>query len=174
MRLRDFLDETQYEFDAFVSFSESDSDWVIGTLCQVLESQHNLRLCVHYRDWMIGRDIVTNIIDSIEKSRKTLMIVSNAFAASQWCHFEMTMAQTKLFEDDRDNLILVLLEEIADCNMNPRLQLQMQRKTYVEWTENPVGQQLFWEKLREAISSSATSIVNSVPPRELFVSQEKH
>ena len=84
----------------------------------------------------MGRDIVDNVVDSIEHSRKTVLIVSNAFAVSQWCHFEMTMAQTKLFEDDRDNLILVLLEEIADCNMNPRLQLQMQKKTYIEWTDN--------------------------------------
>lgn len=121
---------------------------------------------------MIGHDIVGNIIDSIEKSRKTLMVVSNAFAASQWCHFEMTMAQTKLLEDDRDNLILILLEEIADCNMNPRLQLQMQKKTYVEWTENAVGQQLFWENLRQTLSTSSKSIINSTPPRELFVSQD--
>ena len=36
------------------------------------------------------------------------------FAASSWCQFELTMAQTRLFEEDRDNLILVLLEEIAE------------------------------------------------------------
>lgn len=138
----------------------------------MLENRFNLRLCIHYRNWMIGHDIVSNIIDSIEKSRKTLMVVSNAFAASQWCHFEMTMAQTKLFEDDRDNLILILLEEIADCNMNPRLQLQMQKKTYVEWTENVVGQQLFWENLRQTLSTGSASIINSTPPRELFVSHD--
>lgn len=171
-RLQELLDGTEYEFDAFVSYSESDNAWVVNTLCQMLENKFNLRLCLHHRDWMIGRDIVTNIIDSIEKSRKTLMVVSNAFSSSQWCHFEMTMAQTKLFEEDRDNLILVLLEEIAEINMNPRLQLQMQRKTYVEWTENPFGQQLFWGKLRQALTSSASSIVNETPPRELFVSQE--
>ena len=53
-------------------------------------------------------------MESIEASRKSLLIVSNAFAASSWCQFELTMAQTRLFEEDRDSLILVLLEEIAE------------------------------------------------------------
>lgn len=107
---------------------------------------------------------------SIENSRKTVLIVSNAFAVSHWRHFEMTMAQTKFSEDDRDNLILVLLEGIADCNMNPRLQLQMQKKTYIEWTDNQIGQQLFWAQLKQALAKNSNSLINSVPPPELFSS----
>ena len=80
------------------------------------------------------------------------------------------MAQTKLFEDDRDNLILVLLEEIADCNMNPRIQLLMQNKTYIEWTDNHIGQQLFWARLRQVLAKQSNSFINSTPPKELFAS----
>ena len=108
-----------------------------------LENEENLRLCIHHRDWLAGRDITDNVLESIEASRKCLLIVSNAFILSQWCHFEMTMAQTRLFAEDRDNLVLVLIEEIDDDNMSPRLRLQMQRQTYIEWTTNPIGQQLF-------------------------------
>ena len=43
------------------------------------------------------------------------------------------MVQTRLFKSDCDSVVLVLLEEILDTNMNPRLRLQMQRQTYVEW-----------------------------------------
>ncbi len=50
----------------------------------------------------------------MEASRKSLLVVSNAFAASSWCQLELAMAQTRLFEQDRDNLVLVLLEEIAE------------------------------------------------------------
>ena len=46
------------------------------------------------------------------------------------------MAQTKLFDIDRDSVVLVLLEEIADCNLSPRLRLQLQRQTYIEWPAN--------------------------------------
>ena len=94
----------------------------------------------------------------MEGSRKTLLIASNAFASSQWCHFELTMAQTRLFRDDTNSLILVLLEDIDDVNMSPRLRLQMARQTYVEWTDNHVGQQLFWAKLIRALTAPMTSV----------------
>ena len=114
------MDQREYNYDAFVIHSNSDSQWVIHQLRPQLEESStgeegaNLRLCIHHRDWLGGRDITDNIVESIEASRKSLLIVSNAFAASSWCQFELTLAQTRLFEEDRDNLILVLLEEIAE------------------------------------------------------------
>ena len=148
-----------FKFDAFVCYNEHDSQWVLNEILPRLEGPENhLKLCLHKRDWLVGRDIVDNIVESMEDSRKTLLIVSNAFASSQWCHFELTMAQTRLFRDDINSLILVLLEEIDDVNMTPRLRLQMARQTYVEWTDNPVGQQLFWAKLTQALTSPLTSV----------------
>ena len=113
------FDKREYEYDAFVMHCHADSQWVIHQLRPHLEESStdevaNLRLCIHQRDWLGGRDITDNIVESIEASRKSLLIVSNAFAASSWCQFELTMAQTRLFEEDRDNLILFLLEEIAE------------------------------------------------------------
>ena len=149
-----------YEFDAFVSYSAEDVDWVKQHLPQ-LESDHNIRLCLHDRDWLPGRDIIENIVQSIENSRMTVLIVSNAFAISQWCHVELAMIQTKLFESDHDNVILVLLEELSDCNVSPRLKIQMQRQTYIEWPADSVtGQQLFWAKLGQAITRSTTGVTH--------------
>ena len=128
----------------------------------------SLRLCIHQRDWMVGRDIADNIIESIQSSRKSLLIVSNAFASSQWCYFEMTMAQTKLFQSDMDNMIVVLMEEIAECNLNPRLRLQLERQTYIEWSESEIGQQLFWSRLKQALSKPADSLVNQPINAEQF------
>ena len=114
------MDHREYAYDAFVMYCHADSQWVIHQLRPQLENARseeegaNLRLCIHHRDWLCGRGITDNIVESIEASRKSLLIVSNAFAASSWCQFELTMAQTRLFEEDRDNLILVLLEEIAE------------------------------------------------------------
>src|SRR6218665_2451500 len=124
-----------YTFDVFVGYSRSDSNWVITQLLPRLEHECNLRLCIHERDWLPGRDIAENIMESIDNSRKTLLIVSNAFALSPWCHFELTMAQTRLMEEDRDSLVLILLEEIADCNLTLRLQIHMQPPTYIQSTK---------------------------------------
>ena len=53
------------------------------------------------RNWLAGRSIARNITDSIEKSRKTVLILSNAFARSYWCELELTMAQHKLLTSHR-------------------------------------------------------------------------
>ena len=139
-----------------------DLNWVKANLLR-LEEEHGLRLCLHDRDWMPGRDIADNIVESIEKSRKTVLIVSNAFAISQWCHFELAMVQTRTVEADRDNIILVILEEIDGRNITPRLRMQMQTKTYIEWTSgSETGQQLFWAKLYEALKQPTRPLSN--PP----------
>ena len=145
-------DRRQYAYDAFIGYSQQDSHWVATQLVPNLEQDGRMRLCIHYRDWLGGRDIIDNILESVESSRKTVLIVSNAFAMSQWCHFELTMAQSRIFQDGRDNLILVLLHNVADGLIAPRLRLQMERQTYFEWTDNEVGQQFFWAKLRCAIT----------------------
>ena len=141
----------------------------IHQLLFCLESEYHLRLCIHQRDWLAGRDIAENIVLSIEQSRKTVLIVSNAFAVSQWCHFEMTMAQTRVFQDDRDNLVFVMLEEIHACNMSPRLRMLTERRTYVQWDDHALGQQLFRVKLQQALAKLAESVTCSVPPLDVFV-----
>ena len=156
----ELLDQRQYFYDAFISYCAKDLGWVSKNLPR-LEEEHNLRLCLHDRDWLAGRDIVDNIVTSIENSRKTVLIVSNAFAISQWCHFELAMVQTRLFEMDRDNVVLVLLEEILDHNLSPRLRLQLQRQTYIEWPGySDAGQQLFWAKLSQALAKPSLSVLN--------------
>ena len=157
--VREVQNNRAFKFDAFVCYNEHDSKWLLNEMLPRLEGTENhLKLCIHQRDWLVGKDIAVNIAESMEDSRKTVLIVSNAFASSQWCHFELTMAQTRLFRDDTNSLMLVLLEDIDDVNMSPRLCLQMARQTYVEWTDNPVGQQLFWGKLTRALRAPLTSV----------------
>jgi len=150
-------------------YSQEDSPWVIHKLRLRLENEEHLRLCIHHRDWLGGRDITENITESIENSRKCLLIVSNAFAASNWCHVELSMAQSRLFHEDRDNLVLIVLEEVAAVNLTPRLHLQMQRQTYIEWTDSPVGQQVFWARLVQALRVPSQSVTNSPLPQSEFV-----
>ena len=153
----EFQDD-DYRYDAFVAYAYSDTCWVTSVLWPVLENEHKVRLCLHDRDWGVGRGIADNIFHSIEESRKVLLVISNAFAASEWCRLELTMAQHKLFSEDRDNLILLVREDILDCYMTPQLALQMKIKTFIRWTESEKGQQVFWERLVRAIKKPNQSV----------------
>ena len=158
---RENSDKTPYVYDAFVVYNKHDLAWVRDRLLPVLEGDAHLRLCVHDRDWLGGYDVIDNIVQSIESSRKTLLVVSNAFAASQWCQLEMTLAQHRLLAEDRNALVLVLLETIERRNVTPRLLLQMRQQTYLEWTDDPTGERMFWKKLLRSVRKPVSSVIHS-------------
>ena len=157
---KEMNDVTNYGYDAFVSYNKDDRVWVVNLLRNVLETKNQFKLCLHDRDWLGGVDIVDNIQQSIERSRKVVLIITNAFARSNWCQLELTMAQHRLFSEDKDNLILVMKEKILDCYMTPRLALQLKTQTYIEWDESEMGQKVFWKRLVKAISGPGRSVKN--------------
>lgn len=136
-----------YLFDAFVCYHNSDMKWLLNELCPKLEKENNFTLCIHDRDFVAGWDIVENIVESIEKSRKVLLLLSNEFACSHWCRFEMAMAHQRVIEREENLLIIVLLEDINISNQSHRLTSLLKQKTYLKWTNNKEGQALFWHRL---------------------------
>ncbi|XP_070537030.1 toll-like receptor 2 type-2 [Ptychodera flava] len=145
-------------YDAFVVYNQHDSDWVIHELIPHLENidpPNNYKLCIHERDFLPGNDIFENILDSIEQSKKTMLILSPGFAASEWCYFEMRMAQSCLFEEKRDIIVMVSLKKIPDDDMPRILRNILLTKSYLEWPENGMGRRLFWEKLKVALRSDS-------------------
>ncbi len=125
------------------------------TLREKLEDEHGLKLCMYHRDFMVGRDLAETIVEGINSSNKTLLILSPAFLQSGWCEFEVRMAKEKLMTERRDSLVIVLYSKLDRPNGRfPRaLARLLDKKIYIEWTEDPEGQVLFWRRLVEAISS---------------------
>ncbi|NXC06474.1 TLR21 protein, partial [Orthonyx spaldingii] len=144
-------------YDAFVSYSENDSDWVENTMVRELEQAcPPFRLCLHKRDFVPGKWIVDNIIDSIEKSRKTLFVLSEHFVQSEWCKYELDFSHFRLFDENNDAAILILLEPIQSKAIPKRfckLRKIMNTKTYLEWPAGEEQQQVFWENLKGALKS---------------------
>ena len=141
-------------FDAFVCYHSDDLRWVINNLLPNLEYEHGFKLCLHDQNWLPGIDIAENIVQSIEMSRKTILVVTNKFAQSRWCQLEASLAQHAHLSDGRDVIVMLLLETIQPENMNSRLYSIIQSKTYIEWTDNEKGRQLFWKRLRLALMKS--------------------
>ncbi|OCT72995.1 hypothetical protein XELAEV_18035976mg [Xenopus laevis] len=158
-----------YKYDAFVSYNTHDEEWVYKTMLPMLENSA-LRLCLHHRDFQLGRDIIDNIVDSIHNSRKTICVVSRSYLQSEWCSLEMQLASYKLFDEMRDVLVLILLDEIPDRELSTyhRMRKLMLKKTYITWPTEPEAQQLFWAKVEEAVSGQRPSeVVVGAKIREL-------
>lgn len=144
-------------YDAFVSYSEQDSYWVENLMVQQLEnSEPPFKLCLHKRDFVPGKWIIDNIIDSIEKSHKTVFVLSENFVRSEWCKYELDFSHFRLFDENNDACILVLLEPIEKKAIPQRfckLRKIMNTKTYLEWPLDEAQREVFWANLRTAIKS---------------------
>ncbi|XP_060561169.1 toll-like receptor 2 type-2 [Ruditapes philippinarum] len=144
------IDGNDFVYDAFVGYESEDSAWVRRRLLPVLEEEIGLKLCIHERDFQPGVFINDNIVTNMDKSRKVLLVLTNAFARSGWCMFELKIAHSKLIEDETE-LVVILLEKIDGRNMNHSLKCLFDTTTYIEWTEDLVGQELFWEQLKTVL-----------------------
>ncbi|NWU43538.1 TLR1 protein, partial [Hylia prasina] len=144
------------QFHAFISYSERDSLWVKEELIPSLEKGEGcIQLCQHERDFIPGKSIVENIINCIEKSYKSIFVLSPNFVQSEWCHYELYFAHHKLFSENSNSLILILLEPIPPYLIPARyhkLKALMAKRTYLEWPKERSKRALFWANLRAAIS----------------------
>ncbi|XP_067109764.1 toll-like receptor 13 [Osmerus mordax] len=141
----------RYNYDAFVSYSGKDERWVVEELLPNLEQRGPpfLRLCLHSRDFQLGKDIVENITESLYRSRHTLCLVSRHYLHSNWCSLEMRLATCRLQAEHRDVLILVFLEKISPrrLSVHHRLARLVKTRTYLDWPQEPGQQEAFWVKL---------------------------
>ncbi|XP_050751703.1 toll-like receptor 1 [Gymnogyps californianus] len=148
--------ETILQFHAFISYSERDSLWVKNELIPNLEKGEGcVQLCQHERNFIPGKSIVENIINCIEKSYKSIFVLSPNFVQSEWCHYELYFAHHKLFSENSNSLILILLEPIPPYVIPARyhkLKALMAKRTYLEWPKERSKRALFWANLRAAIS----------------------
>ncbi|KAL4216357.1 hypothetical protein ACF0H5_024084 [Mactra antiquata] len=140
----------EFVYDAFVAYNQSIVLWVKNFLIPFLEGEHGLKLCVHERDFPVGGFINDNIVERMRQSKKIILVLSNSFASSEWCMFELKVAHSMHIKDSVE-VIVILLEEIQAKNMNNAMKVLLENTTYLEWTDDNVGQELFITKLKDAM-----------------------
>ncbi|KAG7231271.1 hypothetical protein INR49_012102 [Caranx melampygus] len=151
---------TPNQYDAFISYNTHDELWVIQELLPKLEGDQGWRLCLHHRDFEPGKPIIDNITDAIYGSRKTICVISRKYLESEWCSREIQVASFRLFDEQKDVLILVFLEDIPACELSPyyRMRKLLKKQTYLSWPRAQKHAELFWEKLRQALRTGEEDV----------------
>ncbi|CAG2241002.1 unnamed protein product [Mytilus edulis] len=116
------------EYHIFIACSGEDSDtgkWLL----EQLESRYPMRCVYHERDFQPGVMIVDNMRDYIDKSVKSLLLISNGFIQSYHCKLEETFAISLSNETGQNLIIPVLLEDVPLPNV-------LRHMTYVDARPN--------------------------------------
>merc|ERR1712223_1696937 len=125
------------EYDAFVSYSGLDQDWIDQVLVPNLEPGY--RLCLHERDFQLGRSMTEN------------------YVKSTWCNFEAQVAQAimkeKLSTIVLDNQVVTGKASLSSS----AIKSLVKTRTFITWDEKDSK---FWRRIDEAMSRATASFIN--------------
>src|SRR5260370_36215034 len=77
----------EFQFDAFISYSHLDRDWVYSELLPVLRA-NGIRFIIDSQ-FDVGQRIDQNIANAITQSRHIIAVVSANWVKSEWSDFEL-------------------------------------------------------------------------------------
>jgi hypothetical protein len=86
-------EQPEYKYDAFISYSHRDEEWVTGTLLPRLEGA-GLRVCIDFRDFVAGKPALLNMQDAAKNSRHTVLVLTPAWVESEWTFYESLLTRT--------------------------------------------------------------------------------
>lgn len=135
-------------YDVFISFAHQDFEFVEDILLPKLEKEFKQKVCVHYRDWIIGDMIPTQIIRSVENSRKTIIVMSKSFIESDWANLEFGAAHNRALKEQKARVILIIMDEKLTKHegLSPELKAYINTNTYLVWDDPK-----FWSRLNNAL-----------------------
>ena len=145
--------KTMFEFDAFISYSSRNRQWVESCLVMNLE-QCGYSLCLDYMHFIPGECIMDNIVSAVENSRHTLLVVTPSYIKSGWCDFEVRCAQAHHIRLRQSGIIAIVFPKVIQAlkrHYRPSLSKLLDTVTYLEWPENRYAKMVFWIRLKQAL-----------------------
>ncbi|KAK2163172.1 hypothetical protein LSH36_84g05051 [Paralvinella palmiformis] len=118
------------EYDAFFSYSDDNQDWVLP-LIRDLE-RRGFRILFHRRDFHGGTPITVNVENAIDRSKRTVCVVSAAFVESNICMWEFDTALSLIVRGNGSRLVVIKYEEVEPTSLPRSVYYYMTRYAYVD------------------------------------------
>ena len=129
-------------YDAFVSYSLKDEDFVHQILIPQLEHQDmaSFKLCLQYRDLPKTSSIAEAFPGVSQLCAKQILVVTRAYLDSEWSQIKFAVKDFKRWRP-----VIILLEELSNLDLAavPEFNLLLKTGPTIGWRDPG-----FWNKLR--------------------------
>ncbi|XP_019616680.1 PREDICTED: uncharacterized protein LOC109464187 [Branchiostoma belcheri] len=148
-------DNTGKTYDAFISYSIEDINLVVRELAPGLE-ERGFELCLDYRDFPAGACIATTILESVEASRHTIIILSQSFVDSEWCALAFKAAHLQMLKDKQPRIVAIAISDETLHKVDKDLRFFLNTNECLVW-----GEAQFWSKLTYALSRGKQNCIHN-------------
>ena len=114
---------------------------ILQKVLHFLETELQLKCCVHFRDFAPGKPFVENMAYSVNNSYKVVVLFSNHFLTSPFAEYEMKLAIHRMVQQ-RDNSVVVMKIDDVD---RTRLPSELITRSFIDYSS--IFEWPFW-KLR--------------------------
>ena len=165
-------------YDVFVTYDTKDpwvSEWVLETLRVKLEVEGEkvLPLCIEERDWPLGVPVIDNLTQSIRYSRKTLFVLTKAYAKTGVFRLAMYLAHQRLLDENLDVIVVLMLEPVLQNSHFLRLRRRLCGESVVEWPRTAAAEPWFWQNLRNVVRVDNQTMYTSTYSQYFTCSRER-
>ena len=130
-------------YDAFVSYSPTDEDFVHQVLIGQLEQntdEPGYKLCLQYRDLPHNSSISETYHSIVSLCAKQVLVVSLAYMETEWPKIKYSIQDLRKWRP-----LIILIEELSSLDLakSPEFNLLMKTAVVVRWSDPG-----FWNKLK--------------------------
>eukprot|EP00057_Strongylocentrotus_purpuratus_P004976 XP_003729902.1 PREDICTED: toll-like receptor 13 [Strongylocentrotus purpuratus] len=147
--IEDVRGHSEFAFDLNVMCDDDDDEWLRAHLKPALEERlpDFDRNVFGDEDLIIGMHYLDAIHYVVEKSYKTILLVSRNAVRNNWFLVKFRTALDHVNDYQLENMVVIFLEDIPDEELPFLVRLFLSdHGTYLTWTEDAEEQEYFWTK----------------------------
>lgn len=135
----------KYFYDAYVTYSLQDEHFINQILIGQMEQSFGYQLLMHYRDFNLNTYVIDTIVEAMELSKTTIVMLTKNFLYNEWSRFEFKSALHEIAKR-RKKLVFIVYGDVPKADIDQDLQLLMRSNVCIDWHDKK-----FWNKLRLAL-----------------------
>ena len=164
--IQDDRAKREFDYDINIMFLEGDGEWATNILRPGLDRRlpNFDRIAFGDEDLMLGMYYLDAVYQNVEKSYKTILLLSRAAVQDHIFMTKFHIAMNHVTDTETKNLILVFLEDIPDQELPHLARLHLSGQgAYLRWEEDEEGQEYFWNKLTKHLNVNL-KVNHMIPP----------